>query len=102
MEGAEQLGLTTHSASDGKSDKVIAWGGSTYALLLTETTSEDATIVAKHLTNCIAAHPELMCVSIGIANLEDTAGDNLIANAESSLRESLRTGEIVLNRLAID
>jgi len=83
------------------SDKVIAWEPNTYAVLLTETGADDATIVAKHIAQNIRNHDDFLRTSMGIANLEDTVGDDIVGNAESSLNESLRTGGIVLNRVTL-
>jgi len=83
------------------SDKVINWDANTYAILLTETTAEDATLVAKHISLQVGNRPEFLHSFVGIANLEDTLADDLVINAESSLNESVRTGNIILNRLAI-
>lgn len=83
------------------SDKVINWGENTFAILLTETPAEDAILVAKHIACHIAASSYFLRYSIGIANLEDTLTENLVVNAESSLKESIRTGNIILNRLAL-
>jgi len=83
------------------SDKVINWGENTFALLLTETTSDDAALVAKHIVARVDNSPDFFRTFVGIANLEDTLTDNLVVNAESSLIESVRTGDITLNRKAI-
>ncbi len=83
------------------SDKVINWGENTFALLLTETTADDAALVAKHIVSRVEGNPCFLRTCAGIANLEDTLTDNLVINAESSLKESVRTGEIILNRKAI-
>ena len=83
------------------SDKVINWGENTFALLLTETTADDAALVAKHIVSRIDNSPDFFRACMGIANLEDTLTDNLVVNAESSLKESVRTGDITLNRKAI-
>jgi len=83
------------------SDKVINWAENTYAILLTQTNADDAYLVAKHIICHVRSRAEFLHYSLGIANLEDTLTDNLVINAESSLRESARTGEIILNRKAI-
>lgn len=83
------------------SDKVINWGENTFALLLTETTADDAALVAKHIVSRVDNNPDFFRTCVGIANLEDTLTDNLVENAESSLKESVRTGDITLNRKAI-
>jgi CheY-like chemotaxis protein len=83
------------------SDKVIDWGVNTFAILLTETTADDAYLVAKHIVSRIDSSPKFLRTCVGIANLEDTLTDNLVVNAESSLKESVRTGDIILNRKAI-
>jgi len=83
------------------SDKVINWGENIFAILLTETTADDAALVAKHIVSRIDNNPCFLRTCVGIANLEDTLTDNLIVNAESSLKESVRTGDITLNRKAI-
>jgi len=83
------------------SDKVINWGENTFAILLTETTADDAALVAKHIVSRIDNSPDFLPTCVGIANLEDTLTDNLVINAESSLKESVRTGVITLNRKAI-
>ena len=73
----------------------------TFALLLTETTADDAALVAKHIVSRVDNNPDFFRTCVGIANLEDTLTDNLVENAESSLKESVRTGDITLNRKAI-
>jgi len=83
------------------SDKVIHWGENIFAILLTETTAEDATLIAKHIIARVDNSPDFLQAWVGIANLEDTLTDNLVVNAESSLRESVRTGDIMVNRKAI-
>jgi CheY-like chemotaxis protein len=83
------------------SDKVIHWGKNIFAILLTETTADDATLVAKHIISRVNNRSGFLQACVGIANLEDTLTDNLVVNAESSLRESIRTGAIILNRKAI-
>ncbi|NQZ22570.1 MAG: response regulator [Colwellia sp.] len=83
------------------SDKVINWGENTFAILLTETTADDAALVAKHIVSRVDNSPDFLRTCVGIANLEDTITDNLVVNAESSLKESVRTGDITLNRKAI-
>jgi len=83
------------------SDKVINWGENIFAILLTETTADDAALVARHIVSRIDNNPCFLRTCVGIANLEDTLTDNLIVNAESSLKESVRTGDITLNRKAI-
>jgi len=84
------------------SDKVINWGENTFAILLTETHAEDATLLAKHIARHIEVRADFLGCFIGIANLEDTLTDNLVVNAESSLSESIRTGNIILNRQALN
>jgi len=83
------------------SDKVINWDENTYAVLLTETAADDAALVAKHISMQVENRPEFLHSFVGIANLEDTLADDLVINAESSLIESVRTGNIILNRQAI-
>jgi len=83
------------------SDKVINWDAKTFAVLLTETDAEDATLLAKHLAKQLEHNTDFLRTYIGIGNLEDTLCDDLVGNAESSLRESVRTGNIVLNRLGV-
>jgi len=83
------------------SDKVINWAKNTFAILLTETTADDAALVAKHIVSRVDNSPDFFRTCVGIANLEDTLTDNLVVNAESSLQESMRTGDITLNRKAI-
>ncbi|NQZ87400.1 MAG: response regulator [Colwellia sp.] len=83
------------------SDKVINWAKNTFAILLTETTADDAALVAKHIVSRVDNSPDFFRTSVGIANLEDTLTDNIVVNAESSLKESVRTGDITLNRKAI-
>ena len=83
------------------SDNVINWDENTFAILLTETPAEDAILVAKHIVMHLESRSEFLHSSVGIANLEDTLTDDLVVNAESSLRESIRTGNIILNRQAI-
>jgi len=83
------------------SDKVVHWGEKTFALLLTETDANDATLLAKHIAHKIEHRLGFLRAYVGIANLEDTLCDDIIGNAESSLREALRTGNIILNRLAV-
>ncbi|MCJ8321233.1 MAG: response regulator [Colwellia sp.] len=83
------------------SDKVVRWSTNTFAVLLTETQADDAILLAKRISWLIKSNPNLLRAFVGIANLEDTVTDNLIANAESSLSESIRTGNIILNRLAV-
>lgn len=83
------------------SDKVINWGDNIFAILLTETTADDAALVAKHIVSRVDNSPDFFRTCVGIANLEDTLTDNLVVNAESSLKESVRTGDIILNRKAI-
>ena len=84
------------------SDTVINWDANTFAILLTETPADDAVLVAKHIIFHLKSRPGFLRSSVGIANLEDTLTDDLIVNAESSLRESIRTGSIILNRQAIN
>mgnify|MGYP000294093044 FL=1 len=83
------------------SDKVINWGENIFAILLTETTADDAALVAKHIVSRVDNSPDFLRTFVGIANLEDTLTDNLVVNAESSLKESVLTGDITLNRKAI-
>ena len=80
------------------SDKLINWGRNTYGLLLTETSADDATFLARQISWQIEKG---FRVSIGITNLEDTLVGDLVTNAESSLQTSEYTGQLVLNRLAI-
>ena len=84
------------------SDKVINWGENTFAILLTDTHAEDATLVAKHIACQMGTRSDCLRYFIGIANLEDTLTDNLVINAESSLSESVRTGDIILNRQSLN
>ena len=93
IEGKLAEGFVTTSA-----DKLINWGENTYALLLTETSANDAIFVAREVIWQIERG---LRVCIGIANLEDTLADDLVANAESSLKISEYTGRVALNRLAI-
>jgi CheY-like chemotaxis protein len=83
------------------SDKIIRWGENIFAILLTETTADDATLIAKHIISRVDNSSDFLQVCVGIANLEDTLTDNLAENAESSLKESVRTGNITVNRKAI-
>lgn len=84
------------------SDIVVRWSTNTFAILLTETQADDATLLAKRICWRVKNNPNLLRPFVGIANLEDTVTDDLIANAESSLNKSIQTGNIVLNRLVVD
>ncbi len=59
-------------------------------------------MLAKRITWLAQKSPCHLPVNIGIANLEDTLTDDLIVNAEHSLAASVCTGEVVLNRLAVN
>ena len=80
------------------SDKIIRWDSNTYALLLSETNSDDAALLAKRISWHLENSTKFLRPCVGIANLEDTLSDDLIGNAESSLNEAVRTGNIILNR----
>ncbi len=84
------------------SDLLIKWGENTFAILLIETSADDAILLAKRITWLAKKSPSLAPPSLGIANLEDTLTDDLIINAEHSLAASICTGKIVLNKLAVN
>ncbi len=101
-EDAIDRGLEIHSFIKARrSDRLIKWNKNTFAILLTETNATDATLIAHRISWQIRKSIKIVKGFFGIANLEDTFGDDLVTNAESSLKLSIRTGEIVLNRLAI-
>jgi len=83
------------------SDKIIKWDENTYALLLSETNSDDAALLAKRISWHLENNTTFLRPYVGIANLEDTLSDDLICNAESSLSEAVRTGNIILNRCTV-
>ncbi len=84
------------------SDPLIKWAEHTFAILLIETCADDAVLLAKRIIWLAQKSPHLLRPNIGIANLEDTLTDDLIINAEYSLAASVCTGELVLNRLAVN
>ncbi|KGJ93022.1 response regulator [Colwellia psychrerythraea] len=84
------------------SDLLIKWGENTFAILLIETSADDAILLAKRITWLAKKSPYLTLPSLGIANLEGTLNDDLIVNAEHSLAASISTGKIVLNRLVVN
>lgn len=84
------------------SDLLIKWGENTFAILLIETSAEDAILLAKRITWLAQKSPNLAQPSLGIANLEGTLTDDLIINAEHSLAASICSGKIVLNRLVVN
>jgi DNA-binding response OmpR family regulator len=84
------------------SDLLIKWGEDTFAILLIETSADDAILLAKRISWLATKSPNLAQPSLGIANLEGTLNDDLVINAEHSLASSICTGKIVLNRIAIN
>ncbi len=84
------------------SDPLIKWADNTYALLLVETCADDALVLAERILSSAEQSSDHMRPSVGIANLEDTLTDDLIVNAEYSLAASTCTGQVVLNRLAVN
>jgi len=84
------------------SDLLIKWGEDTFAILLIETSADDAILLAKRISWLATKSPNLAQPSLGIANLEGTFNDDLVINAEHSLASSICTGKIVLNRIAIN
>ncbi|MEW6992944.1 response regulator [Colwelliaceae bacterium MEBiC 14330] len=84
------------------SDPLIKWADNTYALLLVETCADDALVLAERIISSAEQSSDHMRPSVGIANLEDTLTDDLIVNAEYSLAASTCTGQVVLNRLAVN
>jgi len=93
----EIIELLRHRASD----KLINWGKNMFALLLTETTASDATFIAHRISWQIGNMANFLKPHVGIANLEDTHVDSLIANAESSLGIAERLGGVALNRFIV-
>ena len=84
------------------SDLLIKWEENIFAILLIETSADDAILLAKRITWLAKKSPRLAQPSLGIANLEDTLTDDLIINAEHSFAASICTGKIVLNRLVVN
>ncbi|MCJ8295611.1 MAG: response regulator [Colwellia sp.] len=84
------------------SDPLIKWGEHTFAILLIETCAADAVLLAKRIIWLAQKSPHLLRPNVGIANLEDTLTDDLVINAEYSLAASVCTGNVVLNRLAVN
>ena len=84
------------------SDPLIKWGEHTFAILLIETCAADAVLLAKRIIWLAQKSPHLLRPNLGIANLEDTLTDDLVINAEYSLAASVCTGNVVLNRLAVN
>ena len=84
------------------SDLLIRWGEHTFAILLIETCAEDAVLLAKSIILLAKKIPHLLHPNLGIANLEGTLTDDLIINAEYSLAASVCSGNIILNRLAVN
>ncbi|AAZ25677.1 response regulator [Colwellia psychrerythraea] len=85
-----------------KSDLLIKWGENTFAILLIETSADDAILLAKRISWLAKKSPNLAQPSLGIANLEGSLTNDLIINAEHSLAASICTGKIVLNRLVVN
>ena len=84
------------------SDLLIKWGENTFAILLIETSADDAILLAKRISWLAKKSPNLAQPSLGIANLEGSLTNDLIINAEHSLAASICTGKIVLNRLVVN
>ncbi len=74
---------------------VIKWAENTFAILLIETSADDAIFLATRITWLAKKNPSLAPPSLGIVNLEDTLISYLIINAKRSLAASICTGKIV-------
>ena len=91
---AELAGRMRESARG--EDVLARIGGEEFALLMPDTTAEDAASVAERVRQAVASSPFSVCgavtVSVGVSCLGEAVGGDLVSCADQALYEAKRSG----------